>query len=74
MKVYVAKILIEGRHYNNCSVKLSTDLNEIKNYATNQIDAFADINGGKVTERTDLRYVMLSNDIKVTIKIEEHEV
>lgn len=74
MKIYIAKTLIEGHHYNNCNVKLSTDVEEIKRYASNQIEVYADTNAGRVTEKSDLKYVMVSNDLKVTIKIEEQEV
>jgi len=74
MKVYVAKTLIEGYHYNNCNLKLSADLDEIKKYAANQIEVYADTNSGRVVEKSDLKYVMFSNDIKVTIKVETYEV
>ena len=74
MKIFVAKTLIEGRRQSNCTVKLFTDFEECRKYASNQIEVYADTNGGTVTLRTDTHYEMCSQDIKVTIRIEEHKV
>ena len=74
MKVYVAKTLVEGYNHNECFVKLSTDLTEIQNYAQNKVEAYADTNGGTTGKTLGGNYVMNSSSMKVTIKIEEHEI
>ena len=74
MKIYVAKTLLEGYNHNECKVKLSTDPDEIRNYAQNQIEVYADTNGGTARKTAGGNYVMNSSSLRVTIKIEEHEV
>lgn len=74
MKIYIAKTLIEGRHRSQCYVKLSTSKEDIKTYAANQIEVYADTNDGRVTLNSEMKWVMVSNDITVTISIEEQEV
>ena len=74
MKIYVAKTLIEGYNHNECNVKLSTDKEKIQKYAAQQIEVYADTNGGTASKTLGGNYVMNSSSMKVTIKIEEHEV
>ncbi len=74
MKIYVAKTLIEGYNHNECHVKLFTDPEKVKNYATQQIEVYADTNGGTASKTLGGNYVMNSSSMRVTIKIEEHEV
>lgn len=73
MRVYVAKILIEGRNYTTCNVKVSQDLNTLKKYASDQMDAYVDA-GGNIVEKSDLKYVMMDSTVKVTITIEGHDI
>lgn len=74
MKIYVAKTLIEGYKHNECHVKLSTSLDKIREYAENQVEVYADTNGGTAGKTLSGNYIMNSSSLKVTIKIEEHEV
>lgn len=75
MKVYVAKIMIEGTNYSTCKVKLSADLGDLKKYVQGLVDAYVDT-GADVMEKTDLKCVVMNDGIgtKSTITIETHEI
>lgn len=74
MKIYVAKTLIEGYKHNECHVKLFTESTKASDYASEQIEVYADTNGGTASKTLGGNYVMNSSSMRVTIKIEEHEV
>lgn len=74
MKIYVAKTLIEYKTKSTCSVKLSTNLDEIRKYAKDEADIYADTHWGRVEHPSDDKYIVYGDGIKVTISIEDHEV
>lgn len=74
MKVFVAKVLVEGVDLNSCSVEVFDSFEKAREYAESEIHLYAEDYEGEVVEDYSHRVLMQSGDTYVEIEIVETEI